>query len=480
MIPDLKPYPEYKEAGLHWPGTIPSEWNILRAKSIFDCIDIRSETGSEELLTVSSNFGVIPRRNIKVTMFKAESYVGYKLCWPGDLVINSLWAWMTGLGFSRHHGIVSSAYGVYRPKEEYARYWPYFDYLFRSKAYDWELRVRSKGIWTSRLQLTDGSFLDMPVILPPPENAKKIVIFLDCINRLTNRYIRLKLRQIELLNEQKQAIIHQAVTRGLDPNMRLKPSGVEWLGDVPEHWELKRLRNAIQLIVSNVDKHTHEGEKPIRLCNYVDVYKNESITSNLSFMSATATEEEIARFRLKIDDVVITKDSEIWNDIGVPALIEYESDDFICGYHLAILRPFEHILIGSYLQRILQSRIIATQFHVAANGVTRYGISHQAIKDVRIPIPPLPEQKDLVVILNKELLQQIQAIEIMKQEINLLREYRIRLISDVVTGKLDVHGAELPALKEEEVFAPEADLEANELGKADEMEGSEEMSDADD
>src|SRR5262245_57909676 len=106
MISNLQPYPEYKESGLPWLGRIPRSWELKRGKSIFRCIDQRSATGKEELLTVSSTRGVVPRRTATVTMFKAASYVGYKLCWPGDLVINSLWAWGNGLGVSQYHGIV--------------------------------------------------------------------------------------------------------------------------------------------------------------------------------------------------------------------------------------------------------------------------------------------------------------------------------------------------------------------------------------
>ena len=115
----LNPYPEYKESGLPWLGKVPRHWVIKRAKSIFQRIDQRSKTGKEELLTVSSKRGVVPRKTANVTMFKAESYLGYKLCWPGDLVINSLWAWAGGLGVSNHHGIISSAYGVYRIRRKH-------------------------------------------------------------------------------------------------------------------------------------------------------------------------------------------------------------------------------------------------------------------------------------------------------------------------------------------------------------------------
>ena len=180
------------------------------------------------------------------------------------------------------------------------------------------------------------------------------------------------------------------------PYPRYRPSGIPWLGDVPAHWEVRRLRNLADMRVSNVDKHSKEKELPIRLCNYVDVYKNDRITADILFMRATATAEEIARFRLECGDVLITKDSEVWHDIAVPALVEHTADDLVCGYHLALLRPSPDTLNGHYLFRALQSAVIAGQFHIEANGVTRYGLSHQAIKSVLLPLPPPDEQAGIV------------------------------------------------------------------------------------
>ena len=143
--------------------------------------------------------------------------------------------------------------------------------------------------------------------------------------------------------------------------------------------------------VSNVDKRSKVDERPVRLCNYVDVYKNERVHAGVRFMRATASEQEIDRFRLALGDVLITKDSEDWQDIGVPALVEYVADDLLCGYHVAILRPYT-AMVGDYLLRALQSRPIKWQFRVAAAGVTRYGLTHNAIRSVRVSLPPLAEQ----------------------------------------------------------------------------------------
>jgi len=239
---NLRPYPEYKESGVPWLGIVPRHWDIRRAKYLFQCIDMRSITGSEELLTVSAKRGVVPRSSMKVTMFKAESYVGHKLCWPNDLVINSLWAWAGGLGVAKQHGLVSSAYGVYRLIPRFEGYADYMHYLMRSANFHWELRIRSKGVWTSRLQLTDDAFLGAPIPLPSSEEAYGIVRYIRVMDHHISNFIHNRRRLIEALNQQKQAIINQAVTRGLNPDAPLKPSGIEWLGDIPENWEVLVLR----------------------------------------------------------------------------------------------------------------------------------------------------------------------------------------------------------------------------------------------
>ena len=137
----------------------------------------------------------------------------------------------------------------------------------------------------------------------------------------------------------------------LKPYPAMKGSGVPWLGSVPTSWSVRRLRNVTDMRVSNVDKHAHQDEEPVRLCNYVDVYKNDHIRPSMPFMRATETRDEIARFRLIKGDVLITKDSEAWNDIGVPALVLESADDLVSGYHLALLRPFTDCTLGAYRVR---------------------------------------------------------------------------------------------------------------------------------
>lgn len=229
----------------------------------------------------------------------------------------------------------------------------------------------------------------------------------------------------------------------------MKDSGADWLGEVPAHWEVRRIRNLVEMRVSSVDKHLKQGEQPVRLCNYVDVYKNDRIGANLDFMPATATRKEIERFRLIPGDVVLTKDSEVWNDIGVPALVEYSAEDLVCGYHLAILRATAGVLGGEYLFRVLQSAGVAWQFHVASNGVTRFGLSHHAIKSARVPVPPLPEQTAIARFLDAADRRVRRYIWTKERLIELLEEEKQATIHEAVTGRIDVRtGQPYPAYKD--------------------------------
>ena len=189
--------------------------------------------------------------------------------------------------------------------------------------------------------------------------------------------------------------------------------------------------------VSNVDKHIKEDELPVRLCNYIDVYQNDRITQKIPFMHATASSEELERFRLERDDVLITKDSEAWNDIGVPSLVEEPADDLISGYHLALIRPSKQIL-GPYMLRVLQSKVVAYQFHVAANGVTRYGLTHNGIQSVHLPIPSRSEQNAIVLYLDHADRRIRNYISAKQKIITLLEEEKQAIINQAITKGLDL------------------------------------------
>lgn len=210
-------------------------------------------------------------------------------------------------------------------------------------------------------------------------------------------------------------------------------TGVKYFEEIPEHWKVHELKEICEIRISNVDKKVKDGEQPIRLCNYVDVYKNDSILSNMDFMSATANPDEIERYRLQAGDVLITKDSETWNDIAVPALVEDTADDIVSGYHLALLRSFTKLVDGAYLFRALQSIPVSQQFHVSANGVTRYGLSQSAIRSIRLPLPSLAEQTVIKRFLDQMTAKIDRLVTRKRTLIERLREKRIALISRTIT-----------------------------------------------
>jgi type I restriction enzyme S subunit len=207
---------ERMESGIPGVGPVPAHWRIRRAKYVWNGVDVRSVTGTEERLTVSSASGIVPRSSKNVTMFEAATYVGHKVVQPNDLVINSLWAWAGGLGVSNHHGLVSPVYGVYRLRDD-AQCDPEFMHnLLRSNACQWQFQVRSKGIWRSRLSITDEAFFDMPLPLPPLEEQRTIAAAIRTQTSNVDRAIASVLDEIALLKEYRTRLISDVVTGKLD------------------------------------------------------------------------------------------------------------------------------------------------------------------------------------------------------------------------------------------------------------------------
>ena len=210
-----------------------------------------------------------------------------------------------------------------------------------------------------------------------------------------------------------------------------------WTNQLPDNWEAMPLRSVASYVVSNVDKVPNDDEIPVRLCNYTDVYNNEFITPTLDFMHATASEAEIVKFGLAVDDVLITKDSESWDDIGVPALVRETAGDLVCGYHLALVRPFGQKMDGAFLFRCLQAKPVQVQLELAANGVTRFGIPKFEIGTVRLPIPPLPQQRAIADYLDRETACLDALVAAKERALNLLAEKHQSLITRAVTRGLD-------------------------------------------
>lgn len=215
-----------------------------------------------------------------------------------------------------------------------------------------------------------------------------------------------------------------------------KLNDCKWLNRLPGTWDSKRLKYVSKVKPSNVDKKTEENEIPVSLCNYNEVYKNDFIDSSLTFMEASASSEEIAKFQIIKDDVIITKDSETPEEIALPAYVVENLPNTLCGYHLSLIRTDKNVLSGSYLFRLFQSKQFNAQFTVAANGITRFGLDTYSIKNAVVALPSLPEQRTIAKFLDYKTTQIDALIEKKEQLLKLLEEKRIALITNAVTGKL--------------------------------------------
>jgi type I restriction enzyme, S subunit len=217
---------------------------------------------------------------------------------------------------------------------------------------------------------------------------------------------------------------------------KYKDSGVEWLGEVPEHWGVQRLKRICRVFPSNVDKKSVDSEAAVLLCNYTDVYYNDRIVADMEFMPATATDDQIAKFTLRAGDTIITKDSETADDIAVAAYVPNDLPGVVCGYHLSMVRPREGIN-GAFVKRLFDSTYAKSCFAVRANGLTRVGLSQYELDNVDMPVPPSAEQAAIASFLDRETAKIDALIAEQQRLIELLHEKRLAVISHAVTKGLN-------------------------------------------
>ena len=345
---------------------------------------------------------------------------------------------LTGfVDISKFNGVISPDYRVFELTDDTSSK-AYLLFLFKLGYTNKIFYAYGQGVSQfGRWRFPADNFNNFFIPIPPKTEQIAIAQFLDYKTALIDQAISIKQKQVELLKERRQILIHKAVTRGLNPNVKMKDSGVEWIGEIPEGWEVKRLRYLANCFPSNIDKHSKVNEKEVRLCNYTDVYKNDYITNDMELMIATASDEQIAKFTLKKGDVVITKDSETANDIAVPAYVKENLTDVVCGYHLAVIRP-NSLVKGIYLFRAFQSKLFNIQFEVCSNGITRVGLGNSDLKKGLFLVPPIDEQ--VVIAKHIEILLQKTAssISLKEKEIEKLKEYKASLINSAVTGKIKV------------------------------------------
>jgi type I restriction enzyme S subunit len=439
MIADLKPYPEYEESDSPWLGLMPRHWDHLRAKYLFREVDERSATGREELLSVSHLTGVTPRSQKTVTMFLAKSNVGHKICRPDDVVINTMWAWMGALGGARHAGIVSPSYGVYRPLANCAVLPRYADHLLRTPAYAAEYQRRSTGVNSSRMRLYPEQFLKIEVIVPPRDEQAAIVRFLDWANGRLERPIRAKRKVIALLNEQKQAIIHRAVTRGLDPSAPLKPSGIPWLGDIPQHWDVMPVKRTCSLVRDGTHLPPARTQTGFPLLSVRNMVGGRLVRRpDDSFISKADFEKLNTSFVVRPNDVLM---AIVGATLGKVALVD-DIGPFQIQRSVSILRPRAELMSHDFLATFLRSPRLQQYLWQSVAFSAQPGIYLGFVANIPVPVPPtIAEQVSIHDGLQRELSPIDTAISRLEREIDLLLKYRTRLVADVVTGKLDVREA---------------------------------------
>lgn len=404
-----KQYTKYKDTGLDWLGEIPSHWEVIRGNYVFKVINERSALGEEELLSVSEHHGVRPRSVSNVNMFMAESYVGYKLCKVDDLVINSLWAWSRGLGFSRYNGIVSTAYSVYRPNTE-KHSSVFLDYLLRTELYVDQYSIYSKGIWISRLQLSDWSFLRIPIPLPPLSEQQRIVDFLDQKTSDIDKAIAQKEEMIKLLNERKQILINKAVTRGLNPDVKLKDSGIDWIGEIPEHWEVRKLkyictmRSGETITALEFDDY---AEFPVYGGNGLRGLTNKGYTHNGSY-------------------ALMGRQGALCGNIN------YAKGKFWASEHAVVITMSNKLSPIFWIGELLKVMNL-NQYSISA---AQPGLSVERILNLRTTYPPVSEQQEIAKFIEENTSKIDIAIAQKEEEINLLKEYKSSLIDSAVRGKI--------------------------------------------
>ncbi len=431
-----KPYPKYKNSGVEWLGEVPEGWKTEKISRYFGAkkgINAQQLT-KEYCSTIEGSFpvysGQTENNGVMAYIDRYEFDVGEE----GVLFSTTVGAKAMNIMHLKGKFSLSQNCMIILPMKN--QLLPRFFFYHFQPLFTYERQFLSEHMQAS-FRVDD--LLQFEFTIPPLEEQSSIASFLDRETTKIDSLITKQNRLIDLLQEKRSALISHAVTKGLDPNVKMKDSGVEWLGEVPEQWVVKRLKHIADVRLSNVDKHTVEGQKVVRLCNYLDVYNNGRITSKIDFMTATASDEQVTRLSVRKDDIIITKDSEDPSDIGIPALVVEDIFGLVCGYHLAILRPTT--INGEFLHSLLQSIFVRSSFEVEATGMTRYALGKYSIENLIFAVPPLTEQTTIASFLDRETAKIDSLITKAHWAIKLLQEHRSSLISAAVTGKIDVREA---------------------------------------
>jgi len=425
---------EMKDSGIEWIGEIPADWQINRNKVLFFEINERCDNGSDHtLLSVSEYNGIKPRSEIiEDGEFEthAVSLDGYKLCKNGDIVMNIMLAWKRATARSDYDGIVSPAYCVYRGKNINTKY---YHYLFRTDGCSCMFKQYSTGIIDSRLRLYPNVFLSLSSLVPPIEEQNAIVEYLDVECSRIDSVIEQTRASVDEYKKLKQAVITQAVTKGIRPDRQMKDSGIEWIGDIPTNWEIislgaitESMRNGY--VGPTKDLFFDDGIKYIQSLHIkdgkIDFSRHEYYVS-----------EEWANVHPKIkeNDVLIVQTG----DIGNVGLVTKDYDGCNC-HALIIATPKTDLIFPKFLTYFLRSTVGKELLLYHKTGALLPHLNSGKIKFADVCVPELSEQHEIVKYLDKEIMKIDELIGKKVELLSQLDSYKKSLIYEYVTGKKEV------------------------------------------
>ena len=422
-----------KDSGVEWIKSIPANWTCKRGKQLFVETNERSTDGTEELLTVSHITGVTPRRQKNVNMFMSESLAGYKICHPGDIAANTMWMWQGAVGVSNYHGVISPSYNTYRQRtNDYDS--KYLDYLLRIQPLTDTYAAYSTGITLSRLRLYPESFLSVYFIVPPLAEQQKISNYLDVHCSEIDAMLSKTRSSIEEYKKLKQAVITQAVTKGVRGEREMKDSGIEWIGKIPKEWG----RTKIKMIASffNGDR-TSRYPQP---SDFVDTGIAFLTSRNIDGDEVNLSEAKyitenkyssLSGAKIQINDIIFC----LRGSVGKCAINQTLSCGTVAS-SLATIRP--NGIYPKYLLYFLLSNIASTQTAIFMNGTCAANLSAENVANYYITLPSSTEQKEIADYLDAKCVEIDKLIAKKEQLVKELESYKKSLIYEVVTGKREV------------------------------------------
>lgn len=420
---------EMKDSGVEWIGEIPKDWEVTRIKQLFVEVNERCENGQDySLLSVSEYSGVALRTakmNDEDMLTHAETLDGYKICCVNDLVMNIMLAWKGALGVSRYDGIVSPAYCVYRSKTKIDM--RYYHYLFRTNLYAKVFRQYSTGIINSRLRLYPDKFFTLKCQVPPFEEQQYIADYLEKKCTKIDIIIAKQQKIIEKLKAYKQSLITETVTKGLNPNVEMKDSGIEWMGEIPIHWDKIKLKYATKIMRGKFN-HRPRNDPNYYNGKYPFVQTGDVARANKYIKTYSQTLNELGYSVSKEfpkGSICMT----IAANVGDVSILNFNAcfPDSVVGFMQL------DIINQSYLYYVLKA--MKLEFMRNAIISTQLNLNVEIIKEEFIPIAPIIEQISIVKYLEKRIEQIDKIIEVKQKLIDKYDNYKKSLIYEGVTGK---------------------------------------------